>query len=105
MGLFDSMKKKANDLANQAQGAFNQQYPQQPQQPYPQQGYPQQGYPQQPPPQQQWAEPEAVEEADDSDGDDYQRDYALEAQDDTARFDIGNDIESWWAAHREIEQA
>ncbi len=37
--------------------------------------------------------------------DDFQRDYALEAQDDTARFDIGNDIEAWWAAHREIEQA
>lgn len=35
---------------------------------------------------------------------DFQRDYRLEAQDDTARFDIGNDIESWWAAHREIEQ-
>ena len=29
MGLFDSWKKKASDLANQAQGAFNQHYPQQ----------------------------------------------------------------------------
>jgi hypothetical protein len=108
MGFFDSMKKKAADLANQAQGAVNQHYgnPQQgqPQQGYPQQGYPQQGYPQQAAPQQQWVEPQ---DADDDSDDDagFRRDYALEAQDDTARFDIGNDIESWWAAHRQIEEA
>jgi hypothetical protein len=131
MGFFDSMKKKAGELANQAQGAMNQHYgqPQQgyPQQGYPQQGYPQQGYPQQghpqqgypqqgygqqpgypqQPPQQQWAapEPEEVEADNDDSGADFKRDYALEAQDDTARFDIGNDIESWWAAHRQIEEA
>lgn len=147
MGLFDSMKKKAGDLANQAQGAIDpyaqpqqgypqQGYPQQgyPQQGYPQQGHPQQGYPQQQqgypqqgqpqqgypqqgypqqqqgypqqPPQQQWAQPEEPEEVEpDDDGDGFQRDYALEAQDDTASFDIGNNIEAWWAAHREMEQS
>ena len=142
MGLFDSWKKKANDLANQAQGAFNQHYPQQghPQQPYPQQGYPQQGHPQQGYPQQghpqqgypqqghpqqgypqqghaqqgypqqghaqQWQQPEEpIEEVEADEEAEYHRDYALEAQDDTARFDIGNDIESWWAAHRQIEEA
>ncbi|MBX3224141.1 MAG: hypothetical protein KF795_26735 [Labilithrix sp.] len=151
MGLFDSMKKKAGELANQAQGAVDaygqplqgypqqgypqQGYPQQghPQQGYPQQGYPQQGYPQQGHPQQGYPQqgypqqghpqqgypqqgypqqgqaqawPEAAppqEEA--SDGDDFQRDYALEAQDDAASFDLGNDIEAWWAAHRQIEEA
>ncbi|MBX3217474.1 MAG: hypothetical protein KF850_35915 [Labilithrix sp.] len=145
MGFFDSMKKKAGDLANQAQGAVNaygqpqqgypqqgypqqghpqqgypqqghpqqghpqQGYPQQghpqqgyPQQGHPQQGYPQQGYPQQPP--QAWQQPPQDEE-EASDGDDFQRDYALEAQDDAASFDLGNDIEGWWAAHRRIEEA
>ncbi|MBX3202308.1 MAG: hypothetical protein KF894_29535 [Labilithrix sp.] len=139
MGFFDSMKKKAGDLANQAQGAVDaygqpqqgypqqghpqQGYPQQghpqqgyPQQGYPQQGHPQQGYPQQGHPQQgypqqgyaqqppqAWQQPQEEEEA--SDGDDFQRDYALEAQDDAASFDLGNDIEAWWAAHRRIEEA
>ncbi|MBN9165115.1 MAG: hypothetical protein J0I07_29390 [Myxococcales bacterium] len=139
MGLFDSMKKKAGELANQAQNAVNQQYnqfqqgypqqghpqqgypqqghPQQgyPQQGYPQQGHPQQGYPQQGHPQQaypqqgyaqqqpqeQWEEADADDDSDDAG---FVRDYALEAQDDTASFDIGNDIESWWAAHRQMEE-
>ena len=33
------------------------------------------------------------------------RDFDLEAQDDTASFDIGNDIEAWWSASRQIEMA
>src|SRR5688572_19874912 len=37
--------------------------------------------------------------------DDESRDYDLEAQDDTASFDIGNDIEAWWSANRQIEMA
>ena len=36
---------------------------------------------------------------------DFQRDYNLEAHDDTARFDLGNDIASWWKANRKIEEA
>ncbi len=36
---------------------------------------------------------------------DESRDYDLEAQDDTASFDIGNDIEAWWSANRQIEMA
>ncbi|MCA9590833.1 MAG: hypothetical protein KC657_36300 [Myxococcales bacterium] len=152
MGLFDSMKKQAGQLADQAnqhyqqhQGQPQQGYPQQgqPQQGYPQQGYPQQGYPQQGQPQQgypqqgypqqgqpqqgypqqgypqqgypqqgypqqaqqHYAEPIEEVEPDDDDDDGYQRDYNLEAQDDTASFDIGSDIESYWRAHREIEQS
>jgi len=132
MGFFDSMKKKAGEVAQQAQNAYQQGYPQQghpqqghPQQGYPQQGYPQQGYPQQghpqqgypqqghpqqgypqQPPQQQWAQQEDLQDDDsDSDGDDFARDYNLEAQDDTARFDLGNDIAAWWKANREIEES
>jgi hypothetical protein len=103
MGLFDSMKKNVANVANQAQQAYQGQY-NQPQQGYPQQpqqGYPQQGHPQQPPPQQTYPQ---QAEAEDS-GDEFERDYNLEAQDDTARFDIGNDIEAWWGAHRQIEEA
>ena len=37
--------------------------------------------------------------------DDESRDYDLEAQDDTASFDIGNNIEAWWIAKRQIEMA
>jgi hypothetical protein len=117
MGLFDSFKKKAGEVANQAQQAVQQHagYPQQPQQGYPQQGYPQQGYPQQPQqgypqqgypqqPQQGYAQPAPEPEQEES-GDDYSRDYALEAQDDSASFDLGNDIESWWTANRQLEEA
>jgi hypothetical protein len=93
MGLFDSMKKKAGDVADQAHQAAQHHY-----------GVPQQGYPQQ----QQWSQhhqPPPQQQAVDSDGDDYQRDYNLEAQDDSASFDLGNNIESWWAAHRQLEEA
>ncbi len=103
MGLFDSMKKKAGEVANQAHQAAQHHYgvPQQ------QQGYPQHQQPQHyPPQQQQWAQqPQQPQEQEDSDGDDFVRDYNLEAQDDSASFDLGNNIEAWWAAHRQIEEA
>lgn len=35
---------------------------------------------------------------------DFHRDYDLEAHDDTARFDLGNDIAGWWKANRKIEE-
>lgn len=102
MGMFDAFKKKAGEVANQAQQAVQHHagYPQQgyPQQGYAQQGYPQQGYAQQGYPQQQMQQEEPA-------GDDYARDYALEAHDDAASFDLGNDIEGWWTANRQLEEA
>lgn len=34
----------------------------------------------------------------------FSRDYNLEAHDDVARFDLGNDIAGWWKANRKIEE-
>lgn len=102
MGMFDKFKQAANQAQQQIQQGWQQQQQGYPQQGHPQQqGYPQQGYPQQPqgyPPQQQYAQAPQQD-------DDEERDYALEAQDDTATFDIGNNIEAWWAANRQIEEA
>ena len=79
MEFFDAIKKKVGDAAQQA---------------YQQHAYPQEQYA--PPPQQA--------EDDGGAGDDFRRDFTLEAQDDTAHFDLGNDIAGWWKAHREIEE-
>ncbi len=83
MALFGSFKEKAEKAMQQAQQAFQQQTPAS---------------------QQQAPYSEPTVEADDDDDDDYQRDYNLEAQDDTASFDIGNDIEAWWVALFQIEE-
>jgi hypothetical protein len=37
--------------------------------------------------------------------DDYTRDYNLEAHDDSATFDLGNNIEAWYAAETALEEA
>ncbi len=90
MGFLDSLKnlfggaaKAATDAANSVQ----------------QQGHPQQQHAA-PPPQEEHHE-EAAEEAPDPD----RRDYAMEAKDDAAGFDLLNDLPGYYTAEFRIEQA
>jgi hypothetical protein len=95
MGFLDSLKNMFGGAAKAAQQAANA---------VQQQGQPQ---PQQPPPQAhqaQQAAPEPQEQEEESSDDD-RRDYALEAQDDAAGFDLLNDLPGYYTGEFRIEQA
>jgi hypothetical protein len=88
MGFLDSLKNMFGGAAKAAQDAV--QPPQQ-----------QQAAP--PPP--QAAEEHHEEEAAPDEDDGERRDYALEAKDDQAGFDLANDLPGWYTAEFRIEQA
>jgi hypothetical protein len=96
MGFFDSIKKSVQGAVQSVEQAVQPQA--QPQQ-APPQPPPQQHAPPAPP---RAAEPE---ESSDDDGDGFKRDYALEARDDAARFDLENDLAGYYVAEFRIEQA
>lgn len=93
MGFLDSLKNMFGGAAKAAQTAAN--------------AVQQQGQPQQPPPQaaqaQAPAQPEPQEEASSDDGD--RRDYAMEAKDDAASFDLLGNLPGYYTAEFRIEQA
>lgn len=91
MGFFDKVKSAIGGAAKVAQDAVQQQ-----QQP------PQQHAAPPPPPH---AEEHHEEEASVDEDDGERRDYALEAQDDSAGFDLLNDLPGWYVAEFRIEQA
>jgi len=91
MGFFDKVKNAIGGAAKQAQDAVQQQVQPQQQQ--------QQAAP--PPPAPEHHEEEV--QADDDDGE--RRDYAMEAKDDQAGFNLANDLPGWYVAEFRIEQA
>src|SRR4051794_23588976 len=92
MGFFDKVKNAIGGAAKQAQDAVQQQVQPQQQQ--------QQAAPPPPAPLEHHEEEVAQ---DDDDGE--RRDYALEAKDDQAGFDLAGDLPGWYVAEFRIEQA
>jgi hypothetical protein len=97
MGFFDSIKKSVQGAVQSVEQAVQPQQQQQQQQ-VQQHAQPQHAPPPPPP------EPEAEEPSDD-DGDGFKRDYALEARDDSASFNLENDLPGYYVAEFRIEQA
>jgi hypothetical protein len=95
MGFLDSLKSMFGGAAKAAQDAANA---------VQQQGQPQ---PPAPPPQQAHAAPPPAEEEhhEEESSDDDRRDYAMEAKDDAAGFDLLNDLPGYYTAEFRIEQA